>query len=77
MNLAQASSGFFWARWSPRSRTGSQRTPHHDPLLRSVPRSARLPLVLLGTAALGGACGLVFDFTLEAVAATLFCWCSS
>ena len=48
--------------------------PHHDPLLRSVPRSPRLPLVLLGTAALGGACGLVFGFTLEAVAATLFCW---
>ena len=48
--------------------------PHHDPLLRSVPRSSRLPLVLLGTAAFGGACGLVFGFTLEALAATLFCW---
>ncbi|MET0561397.1 MAG: A24 family peptidase [Gaiellaceae bacterium] len=48
--------------------------PLHDPLLRSVPRSSRLPLVLFGTAALGGACGLVFGFTLEAVAATLFCW---
>jgi len=48
--------------------------PHHDPLLRSVPRSARLPVVLLGTALLGGACGLVFGFTLEAAAATLFCW---
>ena len=48
--------------------------PLHDPLLRSVPRSSRLGLVLLGTAALGGACGLVFGFTLEAVAATLFCW---
>ncbi len=48
--------------------------PLHDPLLRSVPRSSRLALVLLGTAALGGACGLVFGFTLEAVAATLFCW---
>ena len=48
--------------------------PVHDPLLRSVPRSARLPLVWLGTALLGGACGLVFGFTLEAVAATLFCW---
>ncbi len=48
--------------------------PLHDPLLRSVPRSSRLPLVLLGTAALGGACGLVFGFTLEAVAAILFCW---
>ena len=48
--------------------------PLHDPLLRSVPRSSRLQLVLFGTAALGGACGLVFGFTLEAVAATLFCW---
>lgn len=48
--------------------------PLHDPLLRSVPRSPRLPLVALGTALLGGACGLVFGFTLEAAAATLFCW---
>ena len=48
--------------------------PLHDPLLRSVPRSPRLPLVLLGTALLGGACGLVFGFTVEAAAATLFCW---
>ena len=48
--------------------------PLHDPLLRRVPRSSRLPLVLLGTAALGGACGLVYGFTLEAVVATLFCW---
>ncbi len=48
--------------------------PLHDPLLRSVPRSPRLPLMLLGTAALGGACGLVFGFTLEAAVAALFCW---
>ena len=48
--------------------------PLHDPLLHSVPRSPRLPLVLLGTAALGGACGLVFGFTLEAALAALFCW---
>lgn len=48
--------------------------PLHEPLLRSVPRSPRLPLVLLGLALLGGACGLVFGFTLEALAATLFCW---
>lgn len=48
--------------------------PLHDPLLRSVPRSPRLPLVLLATALLGGACGFVFGFTLEAAAATLFCW---
>ncbi len=48
--------------------------PLHEPLLRSVPRSPRLPLVLLGLALLGGACGLVFGFTLEALAAALFCW---
>jgi len=48
--------------------------PLHDPLLRSVPRSPRLPLVLLGTAALGGACGLIFGFSLEAALAALFCW---
>ncbi|HJR96165.1 MAG TPA: A24 family peptidase [Gaiellaceae bacterium] len=48
--------------------------PLHDPLLRSVPRSPRLPLVLFGTALLGGACGLVFGFTVEAAAAALFCW---
>jgi leader peptidase (prepilin peptidase)/N-methyltransferase len=48
--------------------------PLHDPLLRSVPRSPRLPVVILGTALLGGACGAVFGFTLEGAAATLFCW---
>lgn len=48
--------------------------PLHDPLLRRVPRSSRLPLVVLGLALLGGACGLVFGFTLEAAVATLFCW---
>ena len=48
--------------------------PLHDPLLRSVPRSSRLPLVAAAMAFLGGACGLVFGFTLEAAAATLFCW---
>ncbi len=48
--------------------------PLHDPLLRSVPRSPRLFLVTAGTALLGGACGLVYGFTLEALIATLFCW---
>jgi leader peptidase (prepilin peptidase)/N-methyltransferase len=48
--------------------------PLHDPLLRSVPRSPRLPLVMLGLALLGGACGLVYGFTLEALVATIFCW---
>ena len=48
--------------------------PLHEPLLRSVPRSPRLLLVTAGTALLGGASGLVFGFTLEAVIAALFCW---
>jgi leader peptidase (prepilin peptidase)/N-methyltransferase len=48
--------------------------PLHDPLLRGVPRSSRLPLVAAGMALLAGACGLVFGFTLEAAAAALFCW---
>ena len=48
--------------------------PLHDPLLRRVPRSPRLPVVIAATALLGGACGAVFGFTLEAVAAVLFCW---
>jgi leader peptidase (prepilin peptidase) / N-methyltransferase len=48
--------------------------PLHDPLLRRVPRSPRLPLVVFGTALLGAACGGVFGFTLEAAAAVLFCW---
>ena len=48
--------------------------PRHDPLIGSVPRSPRLWLVMAGTALLGGACGLVFGFSLEAAAAALFCW---
>jgi leader peptidase (prepilin peptidase) / N-methyltransferase len=48
--------------------------PLHEPLLRSAPRSPRLFVVTLGTALLGGACGLVFGFTLEALIAVLFCW---
>ena len=48
--------------------------PLHDPLLRRVPRSPRLPVVIAATALLGGACGAVFGLTLEAVAAVLFCW---
>jgi leader peptidase (prepilin peptidase) / N-methyltransferase len=48
--------------------------PLHDPLLKAVPRSSRLWLVAVGTALLGGACGLVFGFTLEALAAVVFCW---
>jgi leader peptidase (prepilin peptidase) / N-methyltransferase len=48
--------------------------PLHDPLLRRVPRSPRLPLVTAGTALLGAASGLVYGFTLEALIAALFCW---
>jgi prepilin signal peptidase PulO-like enzyme (type II secretory pathway) len=48
--------------------------PRHDPLLASVPRSPRLLLVTAGTAVLGGACGLVYGFSLEAAIAAIFCW---
>ena len=48
--------------------------PRHDPLLGSVPRSPRLLLVTAATAVLGGACGLVYGFSLEAATATIFCW---
>jgi leader peptidase (prepilin peptidase)/N-methyltransferase len=48
--------------------------PRHDPVLGSVPRSPRLWLVAAATAVLGGASGLVFGFTLEGVAAAVFCW---
>lgn len=48
--------------------------PLHHPLLRSVPRSRALPLVAAGTALLGGACGLAFGFTPEALIGALFCW---
>jgi len=48
--------------------------PLHEPLLRSVRRSPRLPFVAAGTALLGGACGLAFGPTLEAAAAANLCW---
>ena len=48
--------------------------PLHDPLLRRVPRSPRLPLVTAATALLAGASGLVYGFTLEALVAVVFCW---
>jgi prepilin signal peptidase PulO-like enzyme (type II secretory pathway) len=48
--------------------------PRHDPLLGPVPRSPRLLLVTAATAVLGGACGLVYGFSLDAVIATVFCW---
>ena len=48
--------------------------PLHLSLLGRVPRSPRLPVVTLATALFGAACGAVFGFTLEAAAATLFCW---
>jgi leader peptidase (prepilin peptidase) / N-methyltransferase len=48
--------------------------PLHDPLLRSVPRSPRLPFVAAATALLAGACGLVYGFTLEALIGVVFCW---
>ncbi len=60
---------------SARSPTASRRTRLcTSRLLRRVPRSPRLPLVVAGTALLGGASGLAFGFTLEALIAALFCW---
>lgn len=48
--------------------------PVKAPLLRRAPFSRRFPLVTLGTAALGAACGLVFGLTLEALIGAIFCW---
>jgi len=59
---------------SPLADRVATNAPLHDPLLKSVPRSPRLWLVALGTALLGGASGLVFGYTLGALAAAVFCW---
>ena len=48
--------------------------PAHQRLLSSAPWSPRLPLVAAGCALLGGACGLVFGFGLEALGSAVFCW---
>lgn len=59
---------------SPLADRVATNAPLHHPLLKSVPRSPRLWLVALGTAVLGGASGLVFGYTLEALVAAVFCW---
>ena len=56
------------------TQSGATNAPLHAPLLRSVPRSPRLPLLLMALAALGAACGAVYGFTLEALVAAIFCW---
>ena len=48
--------------------------PVGAPLLARVPFSRRLPLVMAGTALLGGACGLAFGFGAEAAIGAVFCW---
>ncbi len=48
--------------------------PLHEPLLRRVPFSPRLPLVTAGTALLAAASGLVFGFTFDAAIGAFFCW---
>jgi leader peptidase (prepilin peptidase)/N-methyltransferase len=48
--------------------------PVGAPLLGRTPFSRRLPLVAAGTALLGGACGLAFGFTLEALVGAVLCW---
>jgi leader peptidase (prepilin peptidase)/N-methyltransferase len=45
----------------------------HQPLLGSVERSPRLPLVTAATALLCAASGLAFGLTLEALVAAIFC----
>jgi leader peptidase (prepilin peptidase) / N-methyltransferase len=48
--------------------------PVHAPLLRRVPFSSRLALVIAGTAGFGALSGLVYGLTLEALVAAVFCW---
>ena len=48
--------------------------PVGAPLLARVGFSPRLWLVTGATALLGGACGLVFGFELEALVGAIFCW---
>ena len=48
--------------------------PVGAPLWRRVPLSGRASLVIVATALLAAACGLVFGFTLEALIAAAFCW---
>lgn len=48
--------------------------PLHRPLLAGTARSPRLPLVVVGTALLGGASGLAYGFTFEAAIGAAFCW---
>ncbi len=48
--------------------------PLGAPLLARVPLSRRWWLVTATTTLLGGACGLVFGFELEALIGAVFCW---
>jgi len=48
--------------------------PVEGRLLRRVPFSPRLPLVTAATGVLGGVCGLVFGFSLEALIGVVFCF---
>lgn len=43
-------------------------------LLAAAPRSRRFPFVVVASAGLGAASGLVFAFTLEAAIGAVFCW---
>jgi len=44
------------------------------PLLAATPRSSLFLLVTLATGLLGGACGLAFGLTAEALISAVFCW---
>jgi prepilin signal peptidase PulO-like enzyme (type II secretory pathway) len=48
--------------------------PVGAPLLARAPFSPRLRLVSAATMLLGGACGLAFGFSLEALVSAVFCW---
>lgn len=48
--------------------------PVRRPLLARTPLSSRLILVTAATGLFGGAAGLAFGLTLEALTAALFCW---
>ena len=58
----------------PLADRAASNAPERKPLLARTPVSARLALVMAATGLLGGASGLAFGLTLEALIAGLFCW---
>jgi prepilin signal peptidase PulO-like enzyme (type II secretory pathway) len=60
--------------FSPLADRLATNAPVGAPLVARVPFSPRLPLVAFACSVLAAACGLAFGFTLEALAAAVFCW---